>query len=243
MYCIYDDILFIQSIRYKKKGFLIPICSNDKLKFACELLLLENPTLLFYSVPFHGFLRLKNFYPFLTYEIEENDYDYIYLKEDLLQLKGKKYATQRNHLHQFQKKYPYVYEPVSLHNQQEILDFLNSYPIKADIERYEIEKMKQLIRHYPLNGGIIKVNQQVIAFTIAANTSQDTLSIHFEKAKRNYMGIYPLLQQEFLLRQKNIRYINREEDMGICNLRYNKQSYHPHALLNKYTICIKKDNH
>ncbi len=46
--------------------------------------------------------------------IPERDYfDYIYLREDLATLKGKKYQAKRNHINNFNKKYAYKYIPIT----------------------------------------------------------------------------------------------------------------------------------
>lgn len=46
--------------------------------------------------------------------IPERDYfDYIYLREDLATLKGKKYQAKRNHINNFKKKFDYRYIPIT----------------------------------------------------------------------------------------------------------------------------------
>jgi hypothetical protein len=69
----------------------------------------------------------------------------------------------------------------------------------------------------------------------------DTLFIHIEKCLREYEGSYPMLVRSFAREYvtDNIKYINREEDDGDIGLRTSKQSYHPVALLKKYTVRIK----
>ena len=46
--------------------------------------------------------------------IPERDYfDYIYLREDLATLRGKKYQSKRNHINNFKKQYSYEYVPIT----------------------------------------------------------------------------------------------------------------------------------
>lgn len=44
---------------------------------------------------------------------ERNYFDYIYLREDLATLKGKKYQAKRNHINKFNKKFAYEYIPIT----------------------------------------------------------------------------------------------------------------------------------
>jgi len=46
-------------------------------------------------------------------ELDRNQCDYIYLTQDLIELKGRKYHRKRNHIKQFQEKYSYQYIPLT----------------------------------------------------------------------------------------------------------------------------------
>jgi hypothetical protein len=46
-------------------------------------------------------------------EPDRNQSDYVYLTQDLTELKGRKYHRKRNHIKQFQEKYPYQYIPLT----------------------------------------------------------------------------------------------------------------------------------
>ena len=60
--------------------------------------------------------------------------------------------------------------------------------------------------------------------------------IHIEKANPNIRGLYPYINQQFILNEfKNVEFVNREEDLGIPGLRKAKLSYNPHILLKKYS--------
>ena len=63
---------------------------------------------------------------------------------------------------------------------------------------------------------------------------------HVEKANPNIRGLYTVINQEFI--QKNwidVKYVNREEDMGKEGLRKAKESYNPEFMVKKYNTIIK----
>ena len=40
-------------------------------------------------------------------------------------------------------------------------------------------------------------------------------------------------------RHPEVQWINREDDMGLESLRQSKESYHPDAMVEKYTVVIE----
>lgn len=61
--------------------------------------------------------------------------------------------------------------------------------------------------------------------------------IHIEKANPEIRGLYPYINQQFLVHEfPDVEFVNREEDMGIEGLRKAKLSYHPCKFVEKYTV-------
>ena len=64
--------------------------------------------------------------------------------------------------------------------------------------------------------------------------------VHIEKANANIRGLYPYINQQFILNEfKDVEFVNREEDLGIEGLRKAKLSYHPIRFVEKYTVLEK----
>ena len=83
--------------------------------------------------------------------------------------------------------------------------------------------------------------------TIASRLSQDTLDVHFEKARADIQGAYVAINCSLAryIRDKypDIKYLDREEDMGLEGLRRAKRSYHPHHMVKKYWACLLEDGY
>ena len=77
--------------------------------------------------------------------------------------------------------------------------------------------------------------------------TDDTFVVHFEKARDDIDGSYGAINCEFAryLRQTHpeVRFLNREDDMGIEGLRKAKLSYQPHHLLEKHWAYVMEDLH
>ena len=62
----------------------------------------------------------------LFIEHDRDDDDYIYRKEELVSLAGRKLHTKKNHLNQFMKNYEFTYEEVTPENVPEVMAYIES---------------------------------------------------------------------------------------------------------------------
>lgn len=78
----------------------------------------------------------------------------------------------------------------------------------------------------------------MVAFSMGNRIREDTFDVNYEKAVADVNGAYSIVNREFarLLRARypELRFLNREDDMGIEGLRRAKESYAPDILLEKY---------
>jgi hypothetical protein len=106
----------------------------------------------------------------------------------------------------------------------------------------ENKAIKTIFDKYPqlaVFGGAVYVDGKLEAFTLAESLNNDTAVIHFEKANPQITGLYQLINQ--WLCQNTLRtftYVNREQDLGIPGLRKAKLSYHPHHMIEKYSVTV-----
>ena len=115
-------------------------------------------------------------------------------------------------------------------------------------ESCSVKNALQNFHQLGLMGGLLRLNGEVVAFTVAEKTNSDTLLVHVEKAYADIPGAYPAIANEFLRNsivvdaqtgELSVKYINREDDAGDLGLREAKMQYHPLFLLEKYTVKEK----
>ena len=174
--------------------------------------------------------------------------DYLYLSEDIVNLAGRKFSGQRNHINRFKRENPvWSFVPITQTNLPEARAFIEKYSREhlKDSAVYSEGNKKTLealcnLELYGAFGGVLYVNGKAVGVTLG-ETVGDTLYVHAEKADTGYHGAYPMLMNQFakIFAHDKIEYINREEDDGVEGLRTSKMSYHPVALLDKYIVEIR----
>ncbi len=98
----------------------------------------------------------------------------------------------------------------------------------------------RLYKELELKGGILRVNGEIVAFTIGEKICGDTFVVHIEKAYAEIQGAYPMINQQFVSHEcQEFTYINREEDTGSEGLRKAKLSYRPAFLVEKGMVRRK----
>lgn len=194
-----------------------------------------------------GLSELERLFPGKFSFTEDREFaDYIYDAEKLDTLAGKKLHAKRNYVNRFCAAREWSFRELEKGDFPACLELLGRW--RADEPEYgddasgEHAAIMRGLEHYDglgLVGGALFVDGELIAFTVGERISADTADVHFEKALAEIDGAYPMINREFvrLLRARwpELRYINREDDMGLENLRQSKLSYHPEFLLRKFT--------
>ena len=95
-----------------------------------------------------------------------------------------------------------------------------------------------------MDGLLMSDGERIIAFSIGSRMSRAYYDVGFEKAFPDVNGAYAMINREFsrMIAEKypEVRFLNREDDMGSEGLRRAKESYQPTVLLEKYTADWKE---
>lgn len=254
-YAVVEGFLVIRFLIEEKTrhAYMMPVGKGDLVKIINLLeqdaLQFDHP-LLFLGITPDAQKVLEEALPGEFRYIPERDYfDYIYLREDLANLTGKKFQAKRNHINKFKKTYPYAYMSITPELVDECLALESKWykANRTDEDREELSYERRSItyglKHFNelgLIGGAICQDHQIIAFSFGMPINHNTFGVHIEKADTQYDGIYALINQEFATHlPEQYLYINREEDLGIAGLRKAKLSYNPYELLEK-NAAVKK---
>ena len=162
---------------------------------------------------------------------DRNNFDYVYLSKDLIELKGNKYRQKRNHINKFVKYYTYEYERITNNNLRECLSAAYEWFSKQNTSQSIFEEkqaIQEIMKHYnelDVVGGAIRINGKIQAFSIGELLNPDMAVIRIEKANTDYDGSCAIINRSFSFHEwSDVTYINREEDMGIAGLRENQKS-------------------
>jgi len=183
-----------------------------------------------------------------------DDDDYIYEFDALKALKGKKYHKKKNHINKFINSNeswairdydPSDYEPVKALMRQ----WIDEKELWEDPNIWiEYTGTLQILQYYQLlklEISLLVVEDERIGLIIGEISPDDTLLVHVEKANTDYAGAYTMIGYAFYnhlsSKYPNLKWINREQDLGIEGLRKSKLSYHPIQLLQKYDFEYVND--
>lgn len=189
---------------------------------------------------------LEQLYPGqFQFHDDRDGYDYVYDINDLAELKGKKFQRKRNHLNRFKLTHEgYRVEPISEENIGEIQVMLDEWYTRhleknpdADIcmEQVAIHKALRYRQALDMEGILIRYEGRILAMTMGSPLSETSFDVQFEKATDE--TAYVAINNEFAryLREKYpaLKYLDREDDLGLEGLRKAKLSYQPHHMIEK----------
>lgn len=192
-------------------------------------------------------------YPAAQFEISSNPdkSDYVYAAQDLINLSGRKFHGKKNHLNQFYKEYPTAeYAAITPEIIPQCLERLDTWyeaqianfpslTANLDAERQAIREIFSDFEYFGLKGGAILIGEKVVAFTFGEQLNSDTAVIHVEKADAEIRGAYAAINQQFLAQEwAAMKFVNREEDLGIEGLRRAKESYRPIKMVDKFSAKV-----
>lgn len=188
---------------------------------------------------------------------DRDSYDYVYDIDALAELKGRKYHSKKNHYNRFRENNPdYTVEPINAENLPKVRQLITDWyetrlkeSPESDfhMEHAALEKALCNYKELKMEGLVLFSREHALAVTMGSKSTPDTFDVHFEKATAGVDGAYTVINCEFAnyIRDKypEVRFLNREEDLGIEGLRKAKQSYHPHHMITRDWACLMENDY
>lgn len=250
----WEGWMFFRFFLNGRRAYLAPIGQGDW-KIPLQVLMADAAS---QGVPFlmagvceNSLSRLNEAMPgTFKAEADRRFTDYIYRRDVLSELAGKKLQPKRNLVNRFIRTYPnYEYLPLTpslipacleLERRWNAERVENKGLSESIEERRSIETVFEHWEALGAIGGVVRIDGQVVAFTYGSPINYDTFGVCVEKADVSYEGAYAFINREFARHiDPRFVYLNREEDLGLEGLRRVKLSYQPEVLLHKYHVVAK----
>lgn len=174
---------------------------------------------------------------------DRGDADYLYLRDRLASLSGRKFHRKRNAVSRFNKDHSdRQFIPMTDKNVNDALTVANRwFQSRNDSDdpvlRSERDAVIEAALHFSalgLIGGLLYVDGIPAAMSIVSQTTDDVFDVHFEKSVPEWPFAYSVICHETARLLSSARLINREEDLNLPSLRTAKLSWFPAAILWKF---------
>lgn len=185
----------------------------------------------------------------------DRDYSaYVHTVDSLADYPGKALHSKRNFCNYFEANNSWEYRAIDAGLIPECIEFMDNW-LMENAERldssvsHELTALLTAFENFDalgLEGGALYANGQMIGFSMGEKCTANCFICHFEKARYDIKGSYPMVCRELarMVRKNHpqVRFINREEDMGIEALRRSKLSYKPEFLVHQFFARWKNES-
>ena len=184
------------------------------------------------------------------YAVEEDrdEFDYLYRRDDLATLAGRRYQDRRRMIHRFEDAGPWTYEQLTDTNVADCRPVLEGWlrhkladPAAAcDHLEDDNAALEAVLGNYGalgMVGGLLRQNGAPVAFAMGEPLNARTMLVAFERALPSVRGASAMINREFVRRHCNgFEFVNRTCDGGDEGLRKVKLEYRPVRLIRKFLI-------
>ena len=241
-----ENTVFMRSFGKEHVWYLYPRGDMDKTK-AIEKIIrdADGKKISIYGIDELSAIFLnENFGDVFCVQEDRDGSDYLYKTEDLATLPGKNYQKKRNHVSRFIRENPdYKFVEITSENTNIAKEYIGQWCERYNTENSwdlisEQQGIYQLLDNFEklqLMGAMIETGGKIVAVSIAAAINERMVDVLVEKAWHDVNGAYAIINRDFAANCfSGFELINREDDMGLENLRKAKLSYFPYEIRKKY---------
>lgn len=249
-------------VRFKSESgysFLTPLVKNkEDFKYAVEKLVSYKAEAIYGVTDWQ--VEIYNELGYTT-SYTRNTSEYLYDPEKMITLSGKKLHSKRNFINSFPAEYEFKSYEGDEEDYKNIIemfckwcywrtrgdikpckdsDWRNSPEMIESGYTLEANALELLLRNQEAFNAftdMLIIDGKVEGFVTGEVLPNGIGVIYFEKGNVEFRGMYPLIDNLFCKKhfdRPDVRYVNKQEDMGLEGLRKSKESYRPVKLAERY---------
>ena len=187
----------------------------------------------------------------LGYDVKPGEGEYVYLREDLANLKGNPYKSKRAICNHFIKNYNYSYEPFQARFADDCIQLYDLWQKRKKAKIHDSFSTalsedaslahRQAIMQYEalqLTGKVVRINNRVEGYLFGFKRREDMFCVLLEITNPGIRGLAQFIFREFCREMDAYTYINALGDSGLKNLRRVKLSYRPCNIVPSYIAYL-----
>jgi uncharacterized protein len=187
------------------------------------------------------------------YKAYPKSQEYLYLKQDLIDLKGHAYKSHRHDIHHFQARHQVLFRP---YEEKDLHGCLSLYEQWAESRhnKHDDEIYRQMLKenrivhelclqyHKPLGvlGFVVEEDGKIVAYSFGYSLNKNIFCVLLEITNVRHIGlnafIFNRVCSDEALREYTL--INTMDDFGLPYVAASKQAYHPNSKPVSYSITL-----
>ncbi len=187
------------------------------------------------------------------FKIYKKGYEYLYYRQNLVELKASAYKSKRNAYNHFVKNFTARYRSYESSMAEECLALYASWEkkkrpaIKQEIDLALLEDSasvhRRVLRDFELAGivgRVVEVNSKIVAYSFGYFVGAETFCVLLEVADIEYQGLSTYIFRQFCQDPvlRDVKFINAMDDFALENVNETKMSFRPCVLLPTYTVSL-----
>jgi hypothetical protein len=172
---------------------------------------------------------------------DRDNFDYLYLRSDLVALSGKRFHKKKNLVNAFNNAYTGIVQTLNRGHVQDAKIVLDTWEATRGADEVtdhrECTEALDNLEVLGLDGVVVYVEGKPVGFSLGESLAGGIMyCTHFEKALDEYKGVFQFVNQAAARAlPETVEFVNREQDVGDEGLRQAKLTYRPAKFVEKYT--------
>jgi hypothetical protein len=177
---------------------------------------------------------------------DRDNFDYLYERTDLAELRGKKFHKKKNLVNAYCAAYASETLPLTQGSLKDAYYILDMWQERQDAEgKTDYGECKEALDNKDalgLDGVVVYADGKPAGFSLGERIAAGKMyCVHFEKGIDTYKGVFQYVNQATAKQlPEEVRFVNREQDVGDEGLRQAKETYRPSGFVVKYLASAQR---